>query len=383
MKKVSVLSSCILICLATIGQSLTKFKENDRYGFKNAAGGVAVPAIYAAVKTFKEGTAAVTKEGKSDYDMSGEIFEGGKWGYIDETGKEIVPLKYDEAENFKEGFAVVQLKGSQGIIDKTGKVIVPIKYDKVIPFLNGLANVSLQKKWGYVDMKGKEVVPVKYTWLGNYNEGLASAALPDSKDQLKAGFVDMNGKQIIPAVYDYMHVKPGSVYEYYKFENGVAKVKKDGNVFLIDKQGNAIPETYAAALKLTIDDGLDFFEQTAGTTVTGYSPDKNTKYISLRKKLNHGDEFFSRDSAGKFSTYLAEWNYSKAGMKDKATADAKVVEALMDELEKTGKFTHRVSVRGRQVIDTLLTRDYLPLQVLVMVRADEGMTVFISASDKR
>ena len=74
-----------------------------------------------------------------------------KWGYINNEGKIAVPLQYEQAYRFYNGFASVKLNEKYGLIDETGKVIIPILYDECNGFSEGLASVKKNDKWGFID----------------------------------------------------------------------------------------------------------------------------------------------------------------------------------------------------------------------------------------
>ena len=59
---------------------------------------------------FKEGLAAVKKDGK--------------WGYINTKGEQIVECKFDDACDFSEGFAWVKKDGKWGYINTKGCSVI-------------------------------------------------------------------------------------------------------------------------------------------------------------------------------------------------------------------------------------------------------------------
>ena len=48
--------------------------------------------------------------------------QDGKWGYKNAAGQVVVTPQYDLAATFSDGLAIVVLNGKWGFIDKTGKV---------------------------------------------------------------------------------------------------------------------------------------------------------------------------------------------------------------------------------------------------------------------
>ena len=118
MKRIHLILVGLLLWAGGYAQELEKFKEDGKWGFRDVAGNVVVPAKYDEAGDFSEGLAPVMliKENK----MLGVVINTRpSWGYIDKTGKEVIPLKYTHAESFSGGFARVDYD----FIDKTGTEI--------------------------------------------------------------------------------------------------------------------------------------------------------------------------------------------------------------------------------------------------------------------
>jgi hypothetical protein len=90
------------------------------------------------------------------------IVENDKMGFADKTGNVAIPLIYDYVYGFCEGVACVKLNEKWGFIDKTGKTIIPFKYDDINVFNfdgcfeEGFLNVTLNGKEIKIDKKGNE-----------------------------------------------------------------------------------------------------------------------------------------------------------------------------------------------------------------------------------
>ena len=213
-------------CNCYFSDGLMQFKRDEKYGFYNKTGAVAIPAIYESASHFMEGTAKVKVNGKM--------------GIIGVDGSIIVPIKYDAILDFgsealfREGMAAVRLDNKWGFVDKTGKVVITPKYDEVGEFKEGMAVVGKGDKKGVIDKTGKEIVaPDYYSTIYKFSEGLA-VVIRDGK----AGYIDKTGAVVIPLQYGV----PGS------FKNGLALVKTINGTpsFLIDKTGAVIvpPDKY-------------------------------------------------------------------------------------------------------------------------------------------
>lgn len=169
-KTITAIIVLILISSSLYSQNLVEFKAKEKYGFKNAAGKVIVPAIYTAVEQFREGLAAVYKGGRWDEGLG--ILGGGKWGFVNSAGKEIIIPKYDDIGMFSDGLCAVVIfknaairSGLWGFINKTGKLVIPFQFDNKGYFEDGLAEVEKDGTVYTIDKTGKEVVKPQDTTL--------------------------------------------------------------------------------------------------------------------------------------------------------------------------------------------------------------------------
>jgi hypothetical protein len=85
--------------------------KNNKSGYLDMDGKIAIPFKYKYVNKFSEGLAAVANENTL-------------FGYIDKKGKQIIPFKYQDVDEFNNGFTMVKENGLWQIIDTSGKVIV-------------------------------------------------------------------------------------------------------------------------------------------------------------------------------------------------------------------------------------------------------------------
>ncbi|MCI3924751.1 WG repeat-containing protein [Paenibacillus sp. TRM 82003] len=215
--------------------------------YVDKAGNVLLETDYDVVLNFREGLAAVMKNGK--------------WGFIDRTGYEIVKPQYDEVRDddgygvssgtsgFYEGLAAVSKNGKWGFIDRKGKEVIKPKYEWAFNFYEGLAVVTNNGKWGYIDQTGKEVIALKYDEVVSFSEGLGVVLL-DSEDGYRWGFVNKNGKVVADFNDKYSFVR--------SFKEGIAiarYVDRNYGFVLINKSGKVV-----ADLGSKYDDVKDFDE---------------------------------------------------------------------------------------------------------------------------
>lgn len=73
--------------------------QNDRNGYIDRAGEIAIPSKFDGGRKFSEGLAPVKV--------------GDKWGFIDETGRVVVEPQFSGAHDFSEGLARVRVGGDK------------------------------------------------------------------------------------------------------------------------------------------------------------------------------------------------------------------------------------------------------------------------------
>lgn len=163
------------------GQYLHITDINDKVGLARMDGSIFLPCKWKWIYVSDEYIKVTDKNGLQ--------------GLLSFEGKEIIPCKYKKVDYMKEGYFSVTNKANQkGALSIEGKEIVPCLYSRLIKAANDIFLVN----------KGAEYVS---------NKGLIGG---------KWGYY-ANGLEIIPLQYDEASV----------FTNGVATVKKDGEVKLI------------------------------------------------------------------------------------------------------------------------------------------------------
>lgn len=242
-------------CELHFHEGLAKVKNRSYEGFVDKTGEEVVPLEYYRVNSFSEGLAAVwpadggcgfvDKTGKvvipTKYSIIESFSDGlaavslsdGSFGFINHKGETIIPFEYDDAYSFRDGLAIVGVKDKYGFIDKNGNKVIPLQYNDVVKFSEGLAGVKLNELWGYIDRDGQEIIPIRldYNTVYGFQGGLACV-----QRKHKLGFIDKTGKEVIPVKYDFYGYTVAA-----GFINGkTAKVKLDGDIFWIDKDGNRI-----------------------------------------------------------------------------------------------------------------------------------------------
>lgn len=207
------------------GEGLLAAQKDEKWGYINMAGEIAVPLIYFDIGYFHEGLAAVAMaRGKNPRSGSFKI----KYGMIDTNGKEAVPFEYDRIfyndNDFKLEEAVLVMKfvpeeGGEavrkfGYISKTGDEIIPLIYDKPIQFEYGLAGVEQSGRYGVINQSGDVVIELIYESIIIVDERLITA-----KKNGKWGVINAKGEIILDFDYDQV-TKPS--------KGKLLGIKKDG-----------------------------------------------------------------------------------------------------------------------------------------------------------
>ncbi len=189
--------------------------EDDKFGFVDKAGNLAIPCQWKDAYHFREGLALV----KDD---------NGKYGYIDKVGKVVIPCQWIDAKGFSEGVARVWDDIGKYFIDKTGKVVIRSQWKEISDFSEGLALIK-NDNWmsGFIDMTGKVTIHCQWGFAAPFCEGLALV-----RDyNWKYGFIDKTGKVVIPCQWK----------DAESFSGGLARVKdSNGKEYYIDKTGRVV-----------------------------------------------------------------------------------------------------------------------------------------------
>ncbi len=162
------------------------FEQNNKVGYLDTAGKVAIPPQYDDASGFSEGLAPVKIDNK--------------YGYIDKSGKMVIPPQFQEATSFSDGLASVTLEGKGSTyVDKSGKVVISggdFKDDML--FSEGLAPARRNDdKWGFIDKTGKFVIEPQFERVGKFSEGLAPVVPPDGSVGSDLAYINQKGEIVI------------------------------------------------------------------------------------------------------------------------------------------------------------------------------------------
>lgn len=206
--------------------NLKSNKDYLLYGYINCKGKVQINPNYIVARPFNQGLAWVLEESKNSY-------------YINTIGQKIIQLRPNEFGNcFSEDRALICVdnNGQQKFyfIDKKGKPLSS-EFDDAGDFHDEYARVKKDGKWGYINSNCKFTIHPSFFDASDFSEGLASVTILDTDNSLKTGIIDKKGKFILP---------PEVNVNYGSFRCGIVLKKIGTNnsskVFFVDRKGNII-----------------------------------------------------------------------------------------------------------------------------------------------
>ena len=210
-------------------EGLAAVKQNDRWGYIDYLGRVAIPFIFRGPDAgdFSDGFAFVedhyidtngnaafvhidedTDERVERFFTNGLPFSeglaavqsGGRWGYIDLMGNYVISPAFERAGSFSDGLAPAMKNGHWGYINPRGAFVIEPIYTKAEEFHEGYAAVNLRGRWGFINKNGKYIVRPSYYEAGNFSDGLAPVR---TKTNYRGwGYIRTNGKFAIPRRYN-------------------------------------------------------------------------------------------------------------------------------------------------------------------------------------
>jgi hypothetical protein len=211
--------------------------ETGWWGFRTAAGEVAIPCRFEVARPLAEGLAAVQQDWR--------------WGFVDAGGDFRIEPRFEEAQSFSDGLAavvvdarwsVVDPQGAVviagepdesvgdfcGWIDRTGRVVIEPRFTGGHGFHEGLAVVQHGScDFAYVDPRGETVI-TGLRWAADFSEGLAYV---DANNGV--GYIDRQGRIRIPGRFRGFSAQGG------EFSEGLAAVEVEPWGY-VDRQGRLV-----------------------------------------------------------------------------------------------------------------------------------------------
>ncbi len=207
-------------------------EKSSKYGAYKTDGTPLLPCDYQ--KVGKEGSELIL------------IQQNDKTGFADATGKVAIPCKFEDARPFNAAYTAVSERQKEELvwnfIDKTGKVVATPEYEDASTFQNGVCPIMRKGKWGFVGLDLDEFAyKYEYTFSDDeerwsYRRSAANDPIPVAKAG-KYGYINRQGKEIVKCQYE----------DAFAFVDGAARVMKGGKYGLIDKTGaQVLPTVYDA-----------------------------------------------------------------------------------------------------------------------------------------
>lgn len=165
------------------------------------------------------------------------------YGVYDLNGKEVIPCNYLQLSTYEDKIIVKGENGKWGIFRYNGDVVLDTIYSVIIGYANvdfldcNIGGVSLDDfwatggKWGVLNKSGEIMVPCVYDKCRDAGEGTFAVNQGGIYKKMEKSWILEGGKwglygdgrELLPCIYDEPPI----------FKNGVASLKKDGEVRLI------------------------------------------------------------------------------------------------------------------------------------------------------
>lgn len=136
---------------------LITVRKNDKYGFVNTKGEVAIPLMYDYVNGgFEHGMVSVSKKGK--------------FGIIDVRNQALIPFEYDNLAILDNLTGQLYFRatnnGKSALLNQKNKAISKFEYDLITPiYRSNLFVVTKNHRYGVIDDNATLVVPIEYDFV--------------------------------------------------------------------------------------------------------------------------------------------------------------------------------------------------------------------------
>ena len=184
------------------------YKENGKFGIKDAQNKVVVNPIYRDIKTSKFGVFAMQSIEQ-------------KWAIFNSEGVQISAFVYDRMEQNLPNIIEVRQGAKIGLVNEDGKQLIPVNYHKITP----IGKVYLAQKTAV----NNSMQPIAFEYRGAIvTKGNVT------------GFIDQNNKMILPMQYE--KIKATANFE---LANGIIDivgliVVKNGQYGIVNQSGQSV-----------------------------------------------------------------------------------------------------------------------------------------------
>lgn len=209
------------------------YKENGKWGLLYAGSAVAVePFVETALTEFNS---KVLSNGSVALSYTGRLV------IVDVEGNKVLDEQYDEvkwrnADDIDSKLIKMRVGKKWGLISSEGKVLIAPEFD-MAPFFDpdGISSVKNFQREGWIDTTGSYLY---YDWLSSFRDCGGDDKMISYEKNGMFGFIDKTRANNLPVVYQ----EVGEC-----FQNGIAKVKKDGVWIYINRQGKVVYSMVAGA----------------------------------------------------------------------------------------------------------------------------------------
>ena len=131
---------------------------------------------------------------------AGRLFafqENGLWGYKNAAGEVAILPQFSSAEDFgaEDDLAFAAQDGLYGLINRSGQWVAQPAWSAFLPFSEGRAAVESGEKWGFVNARGELALPRVWEVAFSFDGGIAKVRRGG-----KWGLIDVDGAAILPCV---------------------------------------------------------------------------------------------------------------------------------------------------------------------------------------
>ncbi len=211
-------------------EGLAAVKNEEKWGYLDENGDVAIDFIFDRATDFQNGVAFV---GEINKEISVGSAYGYNYGLIDKNGQALTDIKYSNDNHFKFGFAVVrEWDGRYNILNINGHEVFPETFEYLKMNDDGSVMVRNYEGYYYTDLAGNKLNGEIYQFAKPFSDGLAAVAIGRSW-----GYIGVDGLVKIEPQYETAN----------NFLDGFAIVKKDKKSYIVDRDGNK----YLGELNLT------------------------------------------------------------------------------------------------------------------------------------
>ena len=154
--------------------------QDQKWGFIDTKGKVAIEPQFGYVRVFKEDKAAFKDSNN-------------KWGFIDTEGKVAIEPQFEEVSDFVDGQAAFQKNNKWGVINSRGQILFEKEFESLRPLGEQLYAFQKNNKWGVINSRGQIVIEAKFSDLGYFANDRAAFSI-ENENQKKTGFINPKGQ---------------------------------------------------------------------------------------------------------------------------------------------------------------------------------------------